>query len=800
MYSERSARTTWALALLLAAGCAADTLLPPGLSPPATVTATALSTSGIRVDWVAGTAEPLDRYRIERREDLAGSFTLLAEVDPGSTSFFDTGLNADRFYGYRIVAINREGDRSHPSVVAGAHTAPLPGIQITTGLTGDTDPTIADPNGYRVVLSGPRDSSLSVGTSDDVLITPLPAGDYTITLRDVLSTCTISGDTVRQITVIDTGLVTRASTFFAATCTDPTRGRIVATVEVTGDSTDADGYQVSYAGIVPGDTMPVLGGQLVGGTGGTIALNALRPGEYEVTLDDVDLPCLLSGGASTVNVAPQSVDTVAFAVTCPDRGGGNPAAPLVYQNLFAPQTAAQGQNVSLDVSLDLSAIPTQRLGVIQATIHYDPAVLTFVSASQPPGGRLGTPTVNSALPGELTWLGFAAIPGPSGLFPAARFTFTVTGAAGTTARTRTTIDLTSDDEGVAALDTLFRTVEDTFTVGSGGGGSNQPPTAQAGGPYNGTAGSPIALSSAGSVDPDGTIAGYQWFFGDATTSTQANPAKTYAAAGSFTVTLMVTDDDGATASDQATVTVTGSGGGSNLPPIAEAGGPYTGQAGQAVSFTSAGSSDPDGTIGSFGWSFSDGSTGTGANPGKTFAAAGSYTATLTVTDNLGATGTDQATVTITGGGGGTSVSWTSAFGAFESVLGTVPMIVTLTLPQDIPETSGSPEALGSYAVDSLVWDPAILEYHSLTYASGGGTVNPTNATGGCKCKLVFTGVGLSPNTGNVPIATVRFKPKGTTGATTTPRFYLGTILSTPGLGSFNYRGVAQVVEGAVTLP
>ena len=59
-----------------------------------------------------------------------------------------------------------------------------------------------------------------------------------------------------------------------------------------------------------------------------------------------------------------------------------------------------------------------------------------------------------------------------------------------------------------------------------------------------------------SNDPDGTIAAYEWRFGDGTTSTEPNPLHTYASAGTYTVTLVVTDDRGATGTETQTVTVT----------------------------------------------------------------------------------------------------------------------------------------------------------------------------------------------------------------------------------------------------
>lgn len=58
-----------------------------------------------------------------------------------------------------------------------------------------------------------------------------------------------------------------------------------------------------------------------------------------------------------------------------------------------------------------------------------------------------------------------------------------------------------------------------------------------------------------SADSDGTIAAHGWSFGDGTGSTAPNPVRTYSSAGTYTVQLTVTDDDGATASANQSVTV-----------------------------------------------------------------------------------------------------------------------------------------------------------------------------------------------------------------------------------------------------
>ncbi|HSX62771.1 MAG TPA: collagenase [Tahibacter sp.] len=86
----------------------------------------------------------------------------------------------------------------------------------------------------------------------------------------------------------------------------------------------------------------------------------------------------------------------------------------------------------------------------------------------------------------------------------------------------------------------------------------------------------------------------------------------------------------------------GCSGGTNVPPVAN----FSFAAnGLAVTFTDA-SSDSDGSVVSRSWSFGDGSTSTATNPGKTYAAAGSYTVTLAATDNRGATHSVSKTVTV----------------------------------------------------------------------------------------------------------------------------------------------------------
>ena len=85
---------------------------------------------------------------------------------------------------------------------------------------------------------------------------------------------------------------------------------------------------------------------------------------------------------------------------------------------------------------------------------------------------------------------------------------------------------------------------------------NREPTADADGPYSGYVGDPISFSSTESSDPDGTIQEYRWDFGDGSApSYSQDPMYAYSAAGTYTVTLKVTDDDGASATYTTSCTV-----------------------------------------------------------------------------------------------------------------------------------------------------------------------------------------------------------------------------------------------------
>ena len=105
----------------------------------------------------------------------------------------------------------------------------------------------------------------------------------------------------------------------------------------------------------------------------------------------------------------------------------------------------------------------------------------------------------------------------------------------------------------------------------------------------------------------------------------------------------------------------------NRPPLASARvSPAAPTVGQAVSFDASGSSDPDGTITTYAWTFGDGQGSNQAVVSHTYAQAGTFPITLTVTDNRGATGVASGQITVTQGGGGCPLAVTPANGTIAA--------------------------------------------------------------------------------------------------------------------------------------
>ena len=179
--------------------------------------------------------------------------------------------------------------------------------------------------------------------------------------------------------------------------------------------------------------------------------------------------------------------------------------------------------------------------------------------------------------------------------------------------------------------------------------SNQPPVADAGPDVEVDEGVGAHLDASGSKDPDGTIVKYVWDFGDGSAPVEAGPTTShaYGVAGDYTVRVVVTDDDGATAEDTTTVRV------GNRPPSISLS-PYprapVGRTRPYAAYVSTGQGEQTHVEVDFG----DGSApaereiteSAQSSFDHAYASAGDYDVTFTVTDGSGETATATQTVRV----------------------------------------------------------------------------------------------------------------------------------------------------------
>ncbi len=164
---------------------------------------------------------------------------------------------------------------------------------------------------------------------------------------------------------------------------------------------------------------------------------------------------------------------------------------------------------------------------------------------------------------------------------------------------------------------------------------------------------------------EGTIKQYTIDFGDGQTETKEVSTKTlstvskhtYAKEGTYEFKLTVTSSTKEVVEATATIKVTTqlpapivrqpTNITPNNPPVANAGEDFSCTLGTACSFDATKSTDSDGKIITYTWSFGDGTSARGATATHTYSTAGKYLAILKVVDDKGAASTDSVVVTVT---------------------------------------------------------------------------------------------------------------------------------------------------------
>lgn len=160
-----------------------------------------------------------------------------------------------------------------------------------------------------------------------------------------------------------------------------------------------------------------------------------------------------------------------------------------------------------------------------------------------------------------------------------------------------------------------------------------------------------------SFDTDGTILNWTWTFGDGEVSHARHPSHRFARGGNLTVTLTVTDELQGKASLSKVVPVR------NSPPLAAF--TYRSTDPEATSIVSQvpvqfldNSTDRDGRVVAWNWSFGDGSYATGANPKHAYPRPGLYTVSLTATDDAGDSDTASTQIVVQNRAPSVEFTWT----------------------------------------------------------------------------------------------------------------------------------------------
>ena len=516
----------------------------------------------------------------------------LASANAATTSVTALGVGV---YVFRLTVTDNNGAIGVDSVRVTVNAAPNQpptanaGSDITvtlpvnsTTLVGsgtDADGTIASFAWNKV--SGPPGGTLGSPNAATTTVTALGVGTYVFKLTVTDNNGATGTDSVRVIVNAAANQPPSANAGNNITITLP-----VNSATLSGSGTDADGTITSYAW-----------SKVTGPPGGTIS----------------------SPNTATTNVTALGVGVYTFRLTVTDNNGAtgfDDVTITVNPAPNQPPTANAGNNITL-------TLPTN-----STTLNG--------SASDPDGTIMG-----------YAW---SLISGPNNpaLGTANAATTSLSGLIQGTYILRLTV---TDNNGATASDDIIVTVNASAPNGLA-------PVANAG--SNATLNLPASSSSLdgiGSFDPDGTITTYAWSFvsgpvipvittPNAPTTTISNLTM----AGTYVFKLTVTDNDGETDEDNVTIVVSAT---PNLPPIANAGNNVTLTLPvNSTNLDGGGSSDPDGSIITYTWSWVSGSgpfTITNPNAAATglnSLAAGTYVFRLTVMDNNGASSTDDVTVTV----------------------------------------------------------------------------------------------------------------------------------------------------------
>lgn len=570
------------------------------------------------------------------------------------------------------IQVNPEPPKIPPTANAGPDrtiTEPDNSI-VLTGTTSDTDGTIVSRLWQQV--SGPNTATLSGQTTLSVSISNLIVGSYTFSLT-ATDNDGLTGSDVAVVSVLAAppNAPPNANAGADQTITLPQNS-----VSLSGSGTDTDGTIVSYAWsqvsgpgtatFTPTNQAATVVSNLAQGVytllltvtddkgaQGTdlvlITVLPVPPNNPPTANAGTDISITLPQNSTTLNGSGTDTDGTITSYQWVQTSGPNIA------NMVSPSSASTAINTLVEGNYLFTLTVTDDDGS-QASDQVLVSVLPE-PPNQPPIANAGvdrtlTLPVNSLTltgggtdaDGTVTLYQWSQINGPNAATiatPAAASTLISSLIQGVYSFQLTV----TDDKGATGSDIVQVTV---FPP------ANQSPTVDAGSNQSITLPINTVSLTGTSNDPDGTITEHLWEQvsgpSTATIQTPSNVATQVSglAAGIYVFRLTVTDNNGAKASDQVSVTVQPQP--PNIPPTANAGADITLTLPNNSATINGSGTDADGSIVSYEWSFVSGpgagSTSDLDQPSLTLSdlVEGVYVFRLTVTDDRGATATDEVKI------------------------------------------------------------------------------------------------------------------------------------------------------------